>query len=158
MMHPTKPDHSSLCMAALGDWTKALHAKLSKPTCRPGWVYGPFPSPFSSGGNFDNLIAVATGIGITPALSAVTALGESRRVNLIWMCRDPDLVEYVRAPDSKSPSRSPLPRACPHSRESPRRVSLESRVEVQPRSSPDRAKIQPSPSSLARAVPRQHPV
>ena len=97
MMHPTKPNHSCVCMATLGDWTTKVHAALAKPTCRPGWVYGPFASPFSSGGDFDNLIAIATGIGITPALSAVTALGENRRVNLIWMCRDPDLIEFYLA-------------------------------------------------------------
>jgi predicted ferric reductase len=58
-------------MATVGDWTKAVHAELAKPSARPGWVYGPFPSPFSTAGNYDNLIAIASGIGITPSISTM---------------------------------------------------------------------------------------
>ena len=88
------PGHSSLCMAAVGDWTKAVHASLKRPSSRPAWIYGPFPSPFGAASNFDNLICVASGIGITPALSTMTSWSQTRRVNLIWMCRDPDLIEH----------------------------------------------------------------
>ena len=52
--HPSLPNHSCVCMAVVGDWTKAVHAALSKPTVRPGWLYGPFPSPFSTATNYDN--------------------------------------------------------------------------------------------------------
>ncbi|CAM9852544.1 unnamed protein product, partial [Heterosigma akashiwo] len=88
------PGHSSVCMAAVGDWTKAVHMSLKRPSSRPAWIYGPFPSPFGAASNFDNLICVASGIGITPALSIVTSWSQTRRVNLIWMCRDPDLIEH----------------------------------------------------------------
>ena len=53
-------------MAVTGDWTTAVHNELKVPSSRPGWVYGPFPSPFGTATNYDNLIVVASGIGITP--------------------------------------------------------------------------------------------
>jgi predicted ferric reductase len=92
--HPTLPNHSCVCMAAVGDWTKAVHSALAKPSSRPGWLYGPFPSPFSTATGYDNLIAIASGIGITPSISTIVNLSASRRVHLIWMCRDADLVEF----------------------------------------------------------------
>ena len=81
-------------MAVVGDWTKAVHAALKRPSCRPAWIYGPFPSPFGAASDFDNLICVASGIGITPAISIVTSFAQTRRVNLVWVCRDPDLIEH----------------------------------------------------------------
>ena len=93
-LHPTLENHSSVCIAALGDWTCALHKALAKPSSRPGYVYGPFPSPFSGAVDHDNLMAVASGIGITPTLGAVKQLSQTRKVNVVWMCRQPALVEY----------------------------------------------------------------
>ena len=81
-------------MAVVGDWTRAVHSALKRPSCRPAWIYGPFPSPFGAASNFDNLICVASGIGITPAISIVTSFAQTRRVNLVWACRDPDLIEH----------------------------------------------------------------
>ena len=92
--HPTLPNHSCVCMAAVGDWTKAVHNALSKPSSRPGWLYGPFPSPFSTAAGYDNLIGVASGIGITPSMSVIVNMAETRVVHLIWMCRDADLIEF----------------------------------------------------------------
>ena len=92
--HPTLPNHSCVCMAVVGDWTKAVYQALSKPTSRPGWLYGPFPSPFSTAIGYDNLICVASGIGITPSISSIVHLAETRVVHLIWTCRDADLVEF----------------------------------------------------------------
>ena len=43
---------------------------------------------------YDNLILVATGIGITPALDVITYARETRRVNLIWITNDASLVEF----------------------------------------------------------------
>jgi ferric-chelate reductase len=90
----TLENHSSVCVAKVGDWTGALHTELSKPSSRPGYIYGPFPSPFSKAVGYDNLIAVASGIGITPTLGAVTQLRQSRKVSVMWMCREAPLVEY----------------------------------------------------------------
>jgi ferric-chelate reductase len=116
-------------MATVGDFTKEVHRRLHRPCVRSGWVYGPFPSPFSTGDNFENLITVASGIGITPAISTIVSdsnppklnpsafnpltndflpplipsfaslasqvhLAEHRKVHLIWVCRDADLVEF----------------------------------------------------------------
>ena len=92
--HPSKPNHSCVCMAAVGDWTKKVHSALARPSSRPGWIYGPFPSPFSTATGYDHLIAIASGIGITPSISTMLNLSRTRRVHLIWMCRDADLVEY----------------------------------------------------------------
>ena len=92
--HPSKPNHSCVCMAAVGDWTKKVHSALARPSSRPGWIYGPFPSPFSTATGYDHLIAIASGIGITPTISTIINLSRTRRVHLIWMCRDADLVEY----------------------------------------------------------------
>lgn len=94
VMHPTKPNHSCVCMATLGDWTSEVHRLLIRPGARPGWVYGPFPSPFSTATGYSNLITVASGIGITPALSTIVSLSRDRSVSLVWICRDPDLVEF----------------------------------------------------------------
>ena len=42
------------------------------PTSRPCYVAGPFASPFSTAIDYDNLVLVASGIGITPAMSIIT--------------------------------------------------------------------------------------
>ena len=93
--HPTLKNHSSVCVLKAGDWTTALHAALTKPSNKPGWVYGPFPSPFLTASNHENIIAVASGIGITPTLGTVVSLGGTRRVNVVWTCRDAELIEYA---------------------------------------------------------------
>jgi predicted ferric reductase len=67
-----------------GDWTKALHDKVKVPTTRPVFIAGPFASPYATANKYDNLILVASGIGITPALSIIAAHKEAKRVNLIW--------------------------------------------------------------------------
>ena len=41
-----------------------------------------------------NAIAIASGIGITPTLSLMLSYVGKKRVNVIWACRDPGLVEY----------------------------------------------------------------
>ena len=99
--HPSLPNHSLICMSMVGEqhsWTRTVHRLLSTPSHRPGYIYGPFPSPYSDATNYDNLIAVASGIGITPALSAVVNLKDQARVHVIWACRDPDLIgEFASA-------------------------------------------------------------
>ena len=92
--HPTLQNHSCVCMATVGDWTRAVHAALAKPCARPAWIYGPFPSSFSTASGYDKLITIASGFGITSSISAVVHLGETRQVHLIWMCRDAELIEF----------------------------------------------------------------
>lgn len=92
--HPTEENTSSLCMAAVGDWTKQLNKSIIRPTVRSAWIMGPYLSPFATAIEFDNIIALATGIGITPALALIKLYSDTRRINLIWMCRDPSLLEF----------------------------------------------------------------
>ena len=52
--HPTKPDHSCVCMCMNGDWTKALHDAVKVPTTRPVFIAGPYATPFATALNYDN--------------------------------------------------------------------------------------------------------
>lgn len=92
--HPTSPHHSSLFIYDLGNWTNALHTSVEYSTRRPVWICGPFASPYTTAIDYDHLVLVATGIGITPALAVLASHKHSRRVNMIWLCRDASLVEY----------------------------------------------------------------
>lgn len=91
---PTELDKKQMFMMKTGDWTDAVHRALQRNTVRPVWVQGPFPTPFYKAETYDNQILVASGIGITPALSVIQAHRESRRVNLIWMVRDAAMLEF----------------------------------------------------------------
>lgn len=88
--HPTDPNLRQVFMMKVqgGDWTNSVHEQLQRNTVRPVWISGPFVSPYNNALDFDNTICVASGIGITPALSVIRAHRESRRINLIWTCRD----------------------------------------------------------------------
>ena len=71
-----------------------MHKALKSPTVRPTWVYGPFPSPFELATITDDAICIASGIGITPAICVVHKFGKTRRINLIWIVREPTLIEF----------------------------------------------------------------
>jgi len=93
--HPTLPNHSSVCMNVNGDWTRAVHEAVRSRTVRPVWVSGPFASPYSTAVSYEDLILVASGIGITPAMDIINAYRSgNRRLSLIWTCRDASLLEY----------------------------------------------------------------
>ena len=81
-------------MQVTGDWTTKLHETAQRQTVRPCWIQGPFPSPYNNAEAYDNQILVASGIGITPALSVIRAHKESRRINLIWAVRDENLLKF----------------------------------------------------------------
>ena len=51
---------------------------------RPCWVHGTFASPYHTAVEFDNLILVATGIGITPAIEIIHGYAKTRRLDLVW--------------------------------------------------------------------------
>ena len=91
-----KANHSSIVINEAGDWTRQLMQAVTVPTHRPAFVVGPFLSPFSPVAmDSDHLVAVATGIGVTPVISLVRQYRyTSRRLNLIWICKDPGLVEH----------------------------------------------------------------
>ncbi|KAJ8600419.1 hypothetical protein CTAYLR_001469 [Chrysophaeum taylorii] len=91
-----RPGFSHVFMLAAGDWTRVLHALIARDTRRPVWIQGPFASPFGEmAASFDNMMLVATGIGITPALSCIQKFGKTgRSVALIWSCRDAGLIAF----------------------------------------------------------------
>lgn len=70
--------------------------QISIPAHKPAFVVGPFLSPFSSPAmDSEFLVAVASGIGVTPAISLIKQYSHtSRRLNLVWICRDAGLVEH----------------------------------------------------------------
>jgi hypothetical protein len=71
--------------------------EITTPTHKPAFVVGPFLSPFSSPAmDSEFLVAVASGIGVTPAISLIKQYNStSRRLNLVWICRDAGLVEHL---------------------------------------------------------------
>jgi len=92
----SKPNHSSICIYNSGDWTGKLLKNITVPAHKPAFVVGPFLSPFSSPAmDSENLVAVASGIGVTPAISLIRQYSStSRRLNLVWICRDAGLIEH----------------------------------------------------------------
>jgi len=92
--HPTIVNRREVLMAKAGDWTTAVYRALQRETVRPVWVCGPFESPYNHGISYDNQILVATGIGITPALSIIKNYKEHRRINLIWICKNASMLEF----------------------------------------------------------------
>lgn len=88
--------YSYSSILSLSDWTKELHDKIKVPCLRPMYVIGPFKSEFSDTAvTTSNAIAVASGIGITPTLSMILNYVDKKRVNVVWMCRDAGLIEYI---------------------------------------------------------------
>jgi hypothetical protein len=93
--NPTNPtEEREIFIQKAGDWTTHVHMTLQRETVRPAWIQGPFPSPYNNADAYDNQILVASGIGITPALSVIQAHKESRRINLIWAVRDENLLTF----------------------------------------------------------------
>ena len=90
---PSNPSIQQIFLMNNGDWTGAVHMSLSRKTTRPCWIRGPFPSPYSHAYMYDNLILVASGVGLTPALAALNLFRASRRINIIWTVRDLKLIE-----------------------------------------------------------------
>ncbi|KAL7550023.1 hypothetical protein ACHAWF_015459 [Thalassiosira exigua] len=92
---PTKENHTMLCIGKSGDWTSQMYEKIKHPCFRSIYVIGPFRSEFSDiAVSTSNAVAIASGIGITPTLSLMLTYAGKKRVNIIWMCRDPGLIEY----------------------------------------------------------------
>lgn len=65
--NPNNPSERRIFLAKLGDWTTKVYDKTAdRNTSRPVWLSGPFPSPYNSAMEFDNLICVAAGtLGMT---------------------------------------------------------------------------------------------
>mmetsp|Transcript_26201 Transcript_26201/g.86059 ORF Transcript_26201/g.86059 Transcript_26201/m.86059 type:complete len:354 (-) Transcript_26201:40-1101(-) len=108
--HPTLPNHSCVCMAVVGDWTRRVHDALKRPTVRPTWVNGPYASPYGASINYDSLITVASGIGITPAISIITT-HQLLLVLLILLVFFRERLPVVRIPLSRPGVPQPVERA-----------------------------------------------
>jgi len=83
-------------ISPIGDWTQQVAKEISgRKQLRSCWVRGPYTSPFSIASNFNNLILVASGIGITPALGVMGQYsGSSRSKFLVWMTSCPYMLKY----------------------------------------------------------------
>jgi ferric-chelate reductase len=92
---PVDTDYVCFVVAAVGDWTKKLHGAVTEPIDRRICLYGPFPSPFEMASDSDHILSIASGIGITAALSVIQSLADTRKMRLIWICRDASLLEFV---------------------------------------------------------------
>lgn len=92
-----RPGEVCVAIEVVGDWTRCLRDSLAVSASRPAYVSLPQPSAFQTSLYYDNCIAVATGIGVTPALHALMNGSGHRRVCLIWACRDPELIEFILA-------------------------------------------------------------
>jgi len=92
--NPENEQECQIFMTAIGDWTKKTHGILQRDTQRPAWIQGPFPSPFNNADSYDNMILVASGIGITPALSVIQSQYQFKKINLIWMVQDIELLRF----------------------------------------------------------------
>jgi hypothetical protein len=88
--------HAKSCafIKASGDWTAELHAGADGDSTRSLWIKGPFSSPFAAAVDYSNLMIVATGVGITAAISCIQKYKDERVINLVWMCRDASLIKY----------------------------------------------------------------
>lgn len=75
-------NYACFCIATAGDWTQQLHADIHEPVYRRLWIYGPIASPFETAIAHDNIISIASGIGITPALSVIKSLEETRKMHV----------------------------------------------------------------------------
>jgi len=83
-------------IAPSGDWTKRVAEEVSgQDQLRSCWVRGPYTSPYSIVSNFSNIILVASGIGITPALGVMGQFqGSSRTKILVWLTRSPEMLKF----------------------------------------------------------------
>ena len=88
---------SALELVGTGLKTCTTKSSLLAIACyRSIFVLGPFASEFSDKAvNTVNAIALASGIGITPVLSLMLSYVGKKKINLIWMCRDSGLIEYI---------------------------------------------------------------
>ena len=90
------PNCSQFCISKSGDWTEALMNELPTPVHKAAFIVGPFLSPFSSPAmDCEHIIAVASGIGVTPILGIMQKYAYTqRRISLVWICRDAGLIEH----------------------------------------------------------------
>jgi len=79
-----------------GDWSNALSDAIQRGenVTRSCWVRGPFISPYSISASYSNIVLVASGIGITPALGVLDQFGSDRTCIVVWMLRSEELLSF----------------------------------------------------------------
>jgi hypothetical protein len=79
----------------VGDWTKRLMsltlAERQNPTI---WMNGPHPSPFMESSDFTKLVLIASGAGITPAISVIENYHSRREVHLIFVTSEVNMIKF----------------------------------------------------------------
>jgi len=86
---------ASFYILTAGDWTETLFKRALVHRDKPVmWIHGPHPSPFDASLNFNKLFLLATGVGITPAVSVIEEFYRHREIYLIWSCRDVYMIEF----------------------------------------------------------------
>ena len=89
-------DTTQIFIAPAGDWSKGLYSEMAKSTNRGAcWVRGPYTSPYFVASDFNHLVLVASGIGITPSLGVMGQFpGNTRTKVLIWAVRSRTMVKF----------------------------------------------------------------
>jgi ferric-chelate reductase len=98
-IHVEGHDDTEMCAfycADVGWWTHQLYQSAIIARQQPIWIHRPIMSAFDSIKHHDYSILVATGAGITPAMSALSELSSRHSMFLIWICREPELVAYFQ--------------------------------------------------------------
>merc|ERR1719491_2456001 len=87
---------TQIFIAPAGDWSKGVSSDvLNEKQGRSCWVRGPYTSPYFIATDFSNLILMASGIGITPALGVMGQYtGFSRTKILIWSIRSRNMLKF----------------------------------------------------------------
>ena len=87
---------TQIFIAPAGDWSKGVSSDvLSEKQGQSCWVRGPYTSPYFIATDFTNLILMASGIGITPALGVMGQYtGFSRTKVLIWSIRSRNMLKF----------------------------------------------------------------
>jgi len=89
-------DTTQIFVAPSGDWTNELYNEVEQNVQRGScWVKGPYTSPYSVATTFSQLMLMASGIGITPALGVMGQYpGNSRTKVLVWSVRSSQMVKF----------------------------------------------------------------
>eukprot|EP00548_Thalassiothrix_antarctica_P013283 CAMPEP_0194178532 /NCGR_PEP_ID=MMETSP0154-20130528/12097_1 /TAXON_ID=1049557 /ORGANISM="Thalassiothrix antarctica, Strain L6-D1" /LENGTH=625 /DNA_ID=CAMNT_0038893503 /DNA_START=97 /DNA_END=1974 /DNA_ORIENTATION=+ len=89
-------DTTQIFISPIGDWTSELYAEVDQNVQRGScWVKGPYTSPYFVASTFSQLMLMASGIGITPALGVMGQYpGKSRTKVLVWSVRSRQMVKF----------------------------------------------------------------
>ena len=87
---------TQIFVAPAGNWSKGVSSDVAlERHGRSCWARGPYTSPYFIATDFSNLILMASGIGITPALGVIGQYPEfSRTKILIWSIRSRNMLKF----------------------------------------------------------------